>query len=130
MPGCSSSPCHPAGDFNPAGLPPSLPCPIHSRGSSELKPSDIQTRFSPGVFLGAPYRLPLRAPRHTSDLSAMRHGIPRPSTQALYPIPRLLGFLPIDCDQGEIIEEIYQQNIRAADRDALHAGSTDLSDLS
>jgi len=29
--------------------------------------------------------------------------------------------LPIDCDQCEIIEEIYQENIRAGDRDALHS---------
>ena len=29
--------------------------PDHSRGSLELKPSDIQTRFPPGVFAGAPY---------------------------------------------------------------------------
>jgi len=49
----------------------------------------------------------------------MQHGIPVLSTQALYPIPCLLGFLPIDCDQCEIIEEIYQENIRAGDRDAL-----------
>src|SRR5213593_4780130 len=52
----------------------------------------------------------------------MQHGIPVLSTQALYPIPCLLGFLPIDCDQCEIIEEIYQENIRAGDRDALHPG--------
>ena len=50
----------------------------------------------------------------------MRHGIPVLSTRALYPIPCLLGSLPIDCDQCEIIEEIYQENIRAGDRDALH----------
>jgi len=49
----------------------------------------------------------------------MQHGIPVLSTQALYPIPCLLGSLPIDCDQCEIIEEIYQENIRAGDRDAL-----------
>src|SRR5439155_24745562 len=47
-------------------------------------------------------------------------GYPALSRQALYPIPRLLGFLPIDCNQCEIIEEIYQENIRAGDRDALH----------
>src|SRR5439155_23794156 len=61
--------------------------PNHSRGSFELKPSDIQTRLPPGVFPGAPYRPP-SAPHNISDLSAMLHGIPVLSTQALYPIPR------------------------------------------
>src|SRR5437867_7030439 len=31
-----------------------------------------------------------------------------------------LGFSPIDCDQCEIIEEIYQESIGAEDRDSLH----------
>jgi hypothetical protein len=30
-----------------------------------------------------------------------------------------LGFSPIDCDQCEIIEEIYQESIGAEDRDSL-----------
>ncbi len=31
-----------------------------------------------------------------------------------------LGLSPIDCDQFEIIEEIYQESIGAEDRDSLH----------
>jgi len=34
--------------------------PNDSRGSLELRPSDIKWRFPPGVFPGAPYRVPLR----------------------------------------------------------------------
>src|SRR3989454_7754127 len=34
-----------------------------------------------------------------------------------------LGFSPIDCDQCEIIEEIYQESIGAEDRDSLHSFS-------
>ena len=36
-----------------------------------------------------------------------------------YPSPAW-GFSPIDCDQCEIIEEIYQQSIGAEESDSLH----------
>jgi len=32
-----------------------------------------------------------------------------------------VGFSPIDCDQCEIIEEIYRESIGAGERDSLHS---------
>src|SRR5207249_11171701 len=71
--------------------------PNHSRGSSELKPSVVQTRLPPGVFPGAPYGLPfaLSTPRRFSD-PPKRDGISVLSTHDRYPIPVRQDALRID----------------------------------